>query len=83
MKSFATSSSFGALTSLFLIFASISSYAKSVQAAVLPRDGLLSSANLPDNLVPEYFQLMNKCSADDAVRILFVTVVRVVLIDLI
>jgi hypothetical protein len=57
MKSFPTTS-FGALTSLFVVLAT-------VQAAVLPRDGILPPTNLPTNLIPEYFKLMDKCNADD------------------
>ena len=70
MKSFATSS-FGVLTSLFFVFANLSSYTGSVQAAVLPRAGI-PSLNVPiGDLIPQYFNLMKKCNADDAaVRIL-------------
>jgi len=70
--SFATSS-FGALTSLFLALlnlAVLSSYSGSVQAAVLPRDGVLPPSNIPLDLVPKYFELMDKCNASpDTVRV--------------
>jgi len=64
MKSFATSN-FGALTTLFFVLAG------SVGAAVLPRDGLLPPTNVPLDLIPKYFDLMDKCNAgDNTVRIL-------------
>jgi len=74
MKSLSFStSSFGTLTSLFLAFlnlAILSSYSGSVQAAVLPRDGIIPPSHIPLNLVPKYFKLMDKCNAGgpDAVR---------------
>jgi len=68
MKSLSFStSSFGALTSLLAI---LSSYSGSVQAAVLPRDGLLPPTNVPLDLVPKYLELMDKCNASpDTVRV--------------
>lgn len=60
---FFTISPFGALASLFLVFANISNYIGSVQAAVLPRDDIL---NVPTNLIPEYCKLMDKCNTNDA-----------------
>ena len=68
MKSFGN---FGALTSLFLVLANLSSYTGSVQAAVLPRDGILPPINVPIDLIPDYFKLLGKCNEDPAaVRIL-------------
>ena len=68
MKSFSTST-FGAFTTLFFVLAG------SVQAAVIPRDGVLPPTNVPLDLVPKYFQLMDKCNADDAtVRVLLHTI---------
>ena len=64
MKSFATSS-FGALTWLFLVLVNLSSYSGSVQAALLPRDNLLSPLNVPENLLPEYAKLIGKCKGDN------------------
>jgi len=75
MKSLSFStSSFGALTSLFLALlnmAILSSYSGSAQAAVLPRDGLLPPTNIPLDLIPKYFELMDKCNAGgpDTVRV--------------
>ena len=56
---FFTTSTFAALTSLFFVLAT-------VQATVLPRDGILPPPNLPPNLIPEYFMLLAKCNANDA-----------------
>ena len=72
MKSFATSS-FSALTALFLVLfnvATFSNYTGSVQAAVLRRDGVVPPTNVPLDLVPKYFKLMDKCNegGDNAVR---------------
>jgi len=72
MKSF-VSSTFGALVSLFLVsfsMATFSNYSGSAQAAVLRRDGVIPPANVPLDLVPQYFNLMDKCNAGgaDAVR---------------
>jgi len=68
MKSFATST-FGGLTTLFFVLAG------SLGAAVLPRDGLLPPTNIPLDLIPKYFDLMDKCNAnDDTVRILLRTI---------
>jgi len=67
MKSFATSS-FRALTSLFLVLvmANFSTYSGAVQAAALRRDGIIPPINVPLDLVPEYFKLMDKCNEGDA-----------------
>jgi len=68
MKCFAIST-FGALTTLFVL-------AGSVRAAALPpalplTNGILSLTNVPLDLIPKYFQMMDKCNAkDDTVRIL-------------
>lgn len=68
MKSFATSC-FGALTSIFLVLinmANLSNYSGSVQAAVLRRDGVIPPTNVPLDLVPQYFKLMDKCNEGGA-----------------
>ena len=66
MKSFAMSS-FGTWASLFLVLlvnmANLSTYGGSVQAAVLSRDGILPPVNVPLDLLPKYFKLMDKCNA--------------------
>jgi len=77
MKSFATSS-FGTLTLLFLglvYVANLSSYVGSVQASALPRDGIIPPANVPLDLIPYYFELLDECNegSDDTVRGLILT----------
>ena len=73
MKSL-TISSFGtwALLSLVLLvnMANLSSYGGSVRAAVLSRDGIIPPVNVPLDLLPKYFKLMDKCNScgPDAVR---------------
>lgn len=74
--SFATSG-FGALASLFLVLASLCSYIGSAQVSALPNDGLSPANVFFINLIPKYFELMDKCNHDDdAVRIILAPTLR-------